>query len=106
MCIRDSHMTDSTSTAMPAPETVLHNAEVEQSRRMAITGVLFNVFAIATSPLYGGHHTAKLVALVSFAVATLDNAWLWWKASDPRRYTPVSYTHLRAHETPEHLVCR
>src|SRR5674536_354736 len=23
-----------------------------------------------------------------------------------RRYGPVSYTHLRAHETPEHLVCR
>src|SRR5678815_5810331 len=22
------------------------------------------------------------------------------------RFTPVSYTHLRAHETPEHLVCR
>ena len=22
------------------------------------------------------------------------------------RYIPVSYTHLRAHETPEHLVCR
>src|SRR5665254_23446 len=22
------------------------------------------------------------------------------------RMTPVSYTHLRAHETPEHLVCR
>src|SRR5678815_5866350 len=22
------------------------------------------------------------------------------------RYGPVSYTHLRAHETPEHLVCR
>src|SRR5678815_5284061 len=21
-------------------------------------------------------------------------------------YRPVSYTHLRAHETPEHLVCR
>ena len=21
-------------------------------------------------------------------------------------YTPVSYTHLRAHETREHLVCR
>src|SRR5678815_2908872 len=21
-------------------------------------------------------------------------------------YLPVSYTHLRAHETPEHLVCR
>src|SRR5678815_5710423 len=23
-----------------------------------------------------------------------------------RSITPVSYTHLRAHETPEHLVCR
>ena len=22
------------------------------------------------------------------------------------RAAPVSYTHLRAHETPEHLVCR
>ena len=28
-------------------------------------------------------------------------------ALDPRTVgTPVSYTHLRAHETPEHLVCR
>src|SRR5674536_390436 len=24
----------------------------------------------------------------------------------PRARVPVSYTHLRAHETPEHLVCR
>src|SRR5678816_4817138 len=24
----------------------------------------------------------------------------------PGRSVPVSYTHLRAHETPEHLVCR
>src|SRR5678815_2752195 len=26
--------------------------------------------------------------------------------SDTTSYNPVSYTHLRAHETPEHLVCR
>src|SRR5678816_4749259 len=26
--------------------------------------------------------------------------------SSERECTPVSYTHLRAHETPEHLVCR
>ena len=25
---------------------------------------------------------------------------------DVTSYMPVSYTHLRAHETPEHLVCR
>src|SRR5678816_3999229 len=27
------------------------------------------------------------------------------RTTHPNR-TPVSYTHLRAHETPEHLVCR
>ena len=29
-----------------------------------------------------------------------------WEATRVRQYRPVSYTHLRAHETPEHLVCR
>src|SRR5678815_5596099 len=31
-----------------------------------------------------------------------------WAGSHRRRdrWKPVSYTHLRAHETPEHLVCR
>ena len=27
-------------------------------------------------------------------------------ADELKRLLPVSYTHLRAHETPEHLVCR
>src|SRR5678816_4259034 len=27
-------------------------------------------------------------------------------AANPDAAIPVSYTHLRAHETPEHLVCR
>src|SRR5678815_437207 len=42
---------------------------------------------------------------------TMDT-WLIWKltggavhATDPTNAS-VSYTHLRAHETPEHLVCR
>src|SRR5678815_2504526 len=29
-----------------------------------------------------------------------------WKWIYNGAVTPVSYTHLRAHETPEHLVCR
>ena len=29
-------------------------------------------------------------------------SWKWTKKDS----IPVSYTHLRAHETPEHLVCR
>src|SRR5678816_2215251 len=28
------------------------------------------------------------------------------RARRPATTAPVSYTHLRAHETPEHLVCR
>src|SRR5678815_35563 len=28
------------------------------------------------------------------------------KANRKLPFIPVSYTHLRAHETPEHLVCR
>ena len=28
------------------------------------------------------------------------------RTTDPVRMYTVSYTHLRAHETPEHLVCR
>ena len=33
---------------------------------------------------------------------------LYFAVRDGIRYDPypVSYTHLRAHETPEHLVCR
>eukprot|EP00658_Telonema_sp_P-2_P005235 TRINITY_DN11962_c0_g1_i1.p1 TRINITY_DN11962_c0_g1~~TRINITY_DN11962_c0_g1_i1.p1 ORF type:complete len:112 (-),score=25.69 TRINITY_DN11962_c0_g1_i1:94-429(-) len=29
-----------------------------------------------------------------------------WKSLFPFNFISVSYTHLRAHETPEHLVCR
>ena len=43
-----------------------------------------------------------LQLLVQRVVATREKAWLTFDLS----YTPVSYTHLRAHETPEHLVCR
>src|SRR5664279_3271180 len=29
-----------------------------------------------------------------------------WRSSSPRYIVPVSYTHLRAHETDSYLVCR
>jgi serine/threonine-protein kinase len=75
------------STVVPAPETVLKTAEIEQSRRMAITGIFFNVVGVAASPLAGGHPMAKRVALVSFVLAGINNVFLWYAASDPRRYT-------------------
>src|SRR5678815_6105764 len=38
---------------------------------------------------------------------TYANQTIWTAPScNSGGYTPVSYTHLRAHETPEHLVCR
>jgi hypothetical protein len=72
---------------VPSPETVLHTAETEQSRRMAITGFFFSVLGVVVSPLFGGDPKAKLVAIVAFAAAALNNAWLWWAASESRRYT-------------------
>src|SRR5665254_26209 len=39
--------------------------------------------------------------VMEFPVLTGDDE----TTTDPGTY-PVSYTHLRAHETPEHLVCR
>src|SRR5678815_5011351 len=41
------------------------------------------------------HDWAALIAAKDKEIARLSNA-----------YAAVSYTHLRAHETPEHLVCR
>ena len=35
--------------------------------------------------------------------STFTDGWICAKV---KRHAPVSYTHLRAHETPEHLVCR
>eukprot|EP00658_Telonema_sp_P-2_P081456 TRINITY_DN8350_c0_g1_i3.p1 TRINITY_DN8350_c0_g1~~TRINITY_DN8350_c0_g1_i3.p1 ORF type:complete len:125 (+),score=20.59 TRINITY_DN8350_c0_g1_i3:123-497(+) len=44
--------------------------------------------------------------VVSLASANSDSRRLSSSSSTRGRLTPVSYTHLRAHETPEHLVCR
>src|SRR5678815_2019039 len=45
----------------------------------------------------GNPLAGALVSLVREGVKTVKEA---------RTDKPVSYTHLRAHETPEHLVCR
>jgi serine/threonine-protein kinase len=53
---------------------------------MAITGVAFNILGLVTSPLFGGNPIAKHIAMASLAAAAINNAWLWWAASDTRRY--------------------
>src|SRR5674536_387407 len=62
---------------------------------------------------YTASHCAALVELTVTARMPARSAasiWLRISASSGETITvgpaPVSYTHLRAHETPEHLVCR
>src|SRR5678816_4575060 len=57
---------------------------------------------IETETEYGDTGTVAIadrhmLAMLFDKMAAFDNR---------HEYIPVSYTHLRAHETPEHLVCR
>lgn len=79
--------TRSSTIELPKPETVLRTADIDQSRRMAITGVLFNVGAIACWPFLGGDPRAKIIAWISLGAAAVNNGLLWYSASDVRRYT-------------------
>src|SRR5678815_5398186 len=45
-------------------------------------------------------------AHVAGDAAALDALWADELVVTVPKMPPVSYTHLRAHETPEHLVCR
>src|SRR5678816_4419668 len=68
-------------------------------------------------PVEGGLHGRELehhrpprgrITLEDLDIAAADDvapAGRLDRLSGPR-LVPVSYTHLRAHETPEHLVCR
>src|SRR5678816_3442428 len=49
------------------------------------------------------HRRQQYADLLQIASAEID--WLYDYIAKSG-YAPVSYTHLRAHETPEHLVCR
>src|SRR5678816_73450 len=42
----------------------------------------------------------------SASLRPLDKVQIWFQQDFRPGVMPVSYTHLRAHETPEHLVCR
>jgi eukaryotic-like serine/threonine-protein kinase len=68
------------------PEMVLHSAEREQSRRMAVTGMIFSVVGVASSPWLGGDPRAKSIAFVSLVLAALNNLALWYASASPRRY--------------------
>src|SRR5678815_4199755 len=45
-------------------------------------------------------------SLTAWPLALVTRAWALSLGASESAAGPVSYTHLRAHETPEHLVCR
>jgi hypothetical protein len=74
------------SGMLPGPEIVLRKAEVEQTRRTAITGVLLNALGLASSLFLGGDHFARLLFVAALSLSLLNNAWLWY-ASNEHRYS-------------------
>src|SRR5678815_1195124 len=63
-----------------------------------------NEQALVAYVAFGPHcHTALLTPLCPYALASGDIPSA--KIHRCNIVRPVSYTHLRAHETPEHLVC-
>src|SRR5678816_4508672 len=67
---------------------VLHPAEPDTGYRFLIT------------------KRGRIVADIPAHVDHVKNLTLCTVLGDESGVTTVSYTHLRAHETPEHLVCR
>eukprot|EP00658_Telonema_sp_P-2_P069495 TRINITY_DN58778_c0_g1_i1.p1 TRINITY_DN58778_c0_g1~~TRINITY_DN58778_c0_g1_i1.p1 ORF type:complete len:112 (+),score=16.66 TRINITY_DN58778_c0_g1_i1:65-400(+) len=49
--------------------------------------------------------TTHTITVVNSLVSSFNNQLMWMLVL-LTTLTTVSYTHLRAHETPEHLVCR
>ncbi|MBL8949128.1 MAG: serine/threonine protein kinase [Myxococcaceae bacterium] len=78
--------TDASALPLPSPETVLHRAEVEQSRRTAIAGLAFNTLALVVLPWLGGDADAKHLCGLALAGAELNNLWLLFVSWDEKRY--------------------
>eukprot|EP00658_Telonema_sp_P-2_P011465 TRINITY_DN14378_c0_g1_i2.p1 TRINITY_DN14378_c0_g1~~TRINITY_DN14378_c0_g1_i2.p1 ORF type:complete len:444 (+),score=91.66 TRINITY_DN14378_c0_g1_i2:117-1448(+) len=68
-----------------------------------IESVCTESFASGTSPTHGWPWVDKLYSVLHALVSALPTKAA---AVTDRWIVAVSYTHLRAHETPEHLVCR
>ena len=91
--------TSSTPGGIPPVPQVLDTATSEGPRWMTVRPFNLGSAANASSPR---------AALSAFALADNDDAELLelWTVPNPNGSDPVSYTHLRAHETVLDLVCR
>jgi hypothetical protein len=83
-----------TTMDLPKPETVLRRAEIEQSKRTAISALVFNTLGLLCTPLFGGDPVARQWFIAGLVFAWLVNAGLLyvsWKAERYRERHVVIY---------------
>ena len=101
----DGTVTDSRHEVTAAAKQAVHKAQAAGIRVMLATGRRYrDVLPVATELGLVGPVVTASGALVKMPVhhETLFRSCF----HEATLLQAVSYTHLRAHETPEHLVCR
>src|SRR5678815_5909200 len=76
---------------------------------LRVTDLIADALVVGAGP--AGSASAALLADAGWRVLAIDRATFprekpCSEYMSPEAVRTVSYTHLRAHETPEHLVCR
>eukprot|EP00658_Telonema_sp_P-2_P069955 TRINITY_DN59526_c0_g1_i1.p1 TRINITY_DN59526_c0_g1~~TRINITY_DN59526_c0_g1_i1.p1 ORF type:complete len:104 (-),score=30.73 TRINITY_DN59526_c0_g1_i1:90-401(-) len=71
-----------------------------------LIGVPIGITSAVYDPSFGSHMVCATMVFVTITSAIIPYTYLRITKTLPDWVTAVSYTHLRAHETPEHLVCR
>jgi hypothetical protein len=82
-----THAALGTSTVvLPKPETILRRAAFEQTKRTAVSGVLFNALGLVFGAVGAGDPFAVRLFIVAMALGVLNNGWLLVVCRDVRRY--------------------
>src|SRR5678815_1414838 len=98
---QDKERTTARQKAAPKIKPRLPLKEIDDRNKKRIrelNGEFLNLYRVL------GHHANLLSAWIEFAYTLRRDCTT--SRSLRELMIPVSYTHLRAHETPEHLVCR
>eukprot|EP00658_Telonema_sp_P-2_P058181 TRINITY_DN46616_c0_g1_i1.p1 TRINITY_DN46616_c0_g1~~TRINITY_DN46616_c0_g1_i1.p1 ORF type:complete len:256 (-),score=40.02 TRINITY_DN46616_c0_g1_i1:23-790(-) len=98
---------------LPSQEVTLEAVQVRSLKLYSVLQPLMKVVQrrlqitncpLPPLPLYEATTKPIVTVVLQWAHTSLSRMLQLLSFED--RLTPVSYTHLRAHETPEHLVCR
>src|SRR5678816_4334734 len=81
---------------------------------LEVTALGYGAMEVRGSRIWGGRPVTEaqaetiLNAVLDAGINFIDTSNDYGRSEEfiGKYIAPVSYTHLRAHETPEHLVCR